>query len=56
MKKKSPAHFGLVCVFSFLLLFVYSCKKLSPAKETQVLQEEFPTGSPGGGGMKPIQL
>jgi hypothetical protein len=29
---------------------VYSCKKLSPEKETQVIQEEIPTGKPGGGG------
>ena len=51
MKKNSfVPQAGFVCIFSFLLLLVYSCKKLSPAKETQVIQEEFPTGSPGGGG------
>jgi len=32
---------------------VYSCKKLSPEKEKQVVQEEFPTGSPKDGGNSP---
>lgn len=43
-------HVGFVCVCSFLLLFVYSCKKDIQEKEKQAIQEEFPTGSPGGGG------
>jgi hypothetical protein len=52
MKKNSfiPPQAGIMCIFSFLFLFVYSCKKGSPEKEPQILMEEFPTGSPGGGG------
>jgi hypothetical protein len=44
-----PPQSGLICIFSFLLLFVYSCKKLSPEKENQVIQEEIATEKPGGG-------
>lgn len=38
------------CFFLFTLFVVYSCKKLAPEKETKVIQEEFPTGSPKEGG------
>jgi hypothetical protein len=47
-----------ICIVSLLLLLVLSCKKLSPEKE--IILEEFPTGSPTGGGsadfcMEPLE-
>ncbi len=45
-----PPPRGLICIFSFLLLFVYSWKKDIQEKENKIIQEEFPTGSPGGSG------
>jgi hypothetical protein len=50
MKKKlsSPPQRGFISLLAFLFLLINSCKKNLPEKE--IVQEEFPTGGPGGGG------
>jgi hypothetical protein len=49
----APPNVGIVCIFSFLLLFIYSCKKDIQESEKQKLQEEIQTVPPIEGGDTP---